>query len=308
MDAASVTGSVNADGVTLDATFASDIASCSLTMNDSILNGTMTFNTNGYLDIIDGQMNYGRFNSGALLVTSNINISTTAILANLSIEIDNTVIQVGSNVNFSQCTSVTGLISAVTEAISANSVDIITAMKNKPSLWVSCVANHIIDRSQISAQFATTVLNWLGVPTSQLSRYLADMQSAIGYTASEVASALKTVLNLTTSAAGKILYEISGFIPNVTSFLPAGIATALQTAYAATEKEIAKAFHDMGLGVEDTAKALVNALGVTAKEAGKLMHAAGYAASEIESVFKSIGGEFAKAASKVRHYLNPTNW
>ena len=194
MEAASVIGSLNNEKFSITATFAEIIKSFTASYGNNELAGTMTFENGGAMKInstLNTSMYYGQFSPGKVLITLNFNITPSHFFVDITISIPGANILVASNVDFTTQTTVAEMLAEVTTQVEANADKIISQLT--PTIWITCVQQDIIDKSQISAQFAMTVLSWLGLPQNGIGPYLSDLWNAIGFNASEVANAIKEV-------------------------------------------------------------------------------------------------------------------
>lgn len=287
--------------ITSSTTFACDLQNLTL-------GGSISFNPTK-------EIHFGAFGMLApkYSISASLAVTETTFTGSISLDVNDTTITVPAEpVDLTGSTDISGIIEAIMMYIENNAIAISEKLITSPAIFMDLIKLGIsVSPVGVPAKFLLVGLKALGVPTKELSKYIAEASQIVGYTADEVAAAFKSVyqetdMNKVASFLYSVGKEITGEINN---FLPSDVAHALHKVFGAGVKDLATAFKYAGIAAKDTVSAIKSVFhDVAPGVLSGAMHAAGWTVHEIGTIFKIIGGAFEKFGKKLLNKLNPFHW
>lgn len=323
------------DSINLSVSIAQNTFTGTFSVSKNSITGSFSFELGSLVSIFndDGMTPLGSLVGGySMQATFG---GTTGDMVSTSISLAGDTIPIMTNQAF-ELGSFSNMISELVSGITSPGTNpLFNGLKKNPEVWACAIQNYVILPGQNitdKAKFATEALhelgvapgfseNYAGAPVNPFPGLISQMQGALGYGASDMATALYnfstthgSMTPMLATDAGKILTEVGKAIPSVPGFVAGEIASALHlgTTFSASIQDLATVFQFATTPIKTAATAIENVFPGEAKAIGEAMKGAGYAASDVWNEFKSLGGDFASAAEEVASAIgsafNPANW
>ena len=275
------------------------------TLQNSTLNGSISFQIGQVITLLSQDSFLVNLQASNKIAAA-ISVSETALSMDLTLEIEGATFNFSSG-SLTDCTSIADLMEAAAKVISDNAATIAADLAANPGFWVNAITSGAFGfvAEKDLAMGAVDLLTALHVPYGkQMGQYLGQMQQTLNYTVSDVQNAMTSISKTiqvpfwnkafpgaTLSAMGQEFFGKFVGDPSNQSLLklyqeysPQSVAQFMQTSLGAGATDVALAFSEADIPVDEAASALKDVYNLTKDTVGNLLDLSGYPKDVIDKL------------------------